>query len=74
MKTGFCGEYLGPKGTRMGSGEGSSMREELLTLYRSPYIVSVTKCRKLRWADHVVRKKAGRIALKIVTGKPKGHY
>jgi hypothetical protein len=41
-------------------------------LYRSPNIVRVIKCRRLRWAGHVARMEEGRIAFKILTGKPTG--
>jgi hypothetical protein len=41
-------------------------------LYRSPNIVRVIKCRRLRWAGHVVRMDEGRSAFKILTGKPTG--
>ena len=33
--------------------------EELDSLYRSPNIVNVIKSRRLRWADHVPRRKVG---------------
>ena len=46
--------------------------EELRSLYRSPNIVTVTKSRRLRWTGHVARMEEGRIALKILTGKPTG--
>ena len=57
---------MGPKGMRMGSGEGSTMK------YRSPNIVRVIKSRRLRWAGHVARMEEGRSAFKILTGKPAG--
>ena len=56
---------MGPRGMRMGSGEGSTMRN-LLSLYRSPNIVRVIKSRRLRWAGHVARME------EILTGKPTG--
>ena len=46
--------------------------EELLSLYRWPNIVRMTKSRKLRWAGHVARMEEGRRACKILTGKPTG--
>jgi hypothetical protein len=46
--------------------------EELLSLYRSPNIVTVIKYRRLRWAYHVARMEEGRTFFKIVTGKPTG--
>ena len=39
-------------------------------MYRSPN--KVIKSRRLRWAGHVAKKKEGRSALKILTGKPTG--
>ena len=44
--------------------------EERHSLYLSPYIVRVFKCRRLRWADNVARMEEGRS--KILTGKPTG--
>ena len=46
--------------------------EELHSLYRSPNIVRVIKCRRLRWTGHVARMEVGRSAFKILTGKPTG--
>ena len=43
--------------------------EELHILYRSPNIVKVIKCRRLRWADHVARMEEGRNAFKMLTGR-----
>ena len=39
---------------------------------RSPNIVRMSKCRRLRWAGHVARMEEGRSAFKILTGKPTG--
>ena len=39
-------------------------------MYRSPNIVSVIKCRRLRWAIHVARMEEGRSRFKILTGTP----
>jgi hypothetical protein len=44
--------------------------EELHNLYRSPNTVMAIKSRRSRWAGHVARMEEGRIAFKIVTGKP----
>ena len=38
----------------------------------SPNIVRVMKCRRLRWAGHVVRMEECRSAFKSLTGKPTG--
>ena len=46
--------------------------EEFHSLYRSPNIVRVIKCKRLRWAGHVARKEEGRSAFIILTGKPTG--
>jgi hypothetical protein len=55
----------------MGSGEGFTMRNFIVCT--APLIpVRVTKCRKLRWAEHMVRMKEGRNDLKILTGTPVG--
>ena len=55
MKIGSWGEYLGPRGMRMASGEGSIMRNFLVW-------------RRLRWAGHVRRMEEGSSSLKILTG------
>ena len=60
---------FGPRGIRIGSGEGV---EELHSMYRSPNIVRVIKCRRLRWAGHVARMEEGTSAFKTLTGKPTG--
>jgi hypothetical protein len=57
---------LGPRGKRMGSGAGSTMRN------RSSTIVRVIKSRRLRWAGHVVRTVEGRTVFKMLSGKPTG--
>ena len=41
-------------------------------MYRSPNIVRVIKCRRLRWVGHVARMEEGRSAFKILAGKPTG--
>ena len=61
---------MGPRGMRMGSGEGSTMRN--FRVYCSPNIVRVIRSRRLRWAGHVARLEEGRSAFKILTGKPTG--
>ena len=53
---------MGPSGMRMGSGEGSTMRN----------MVRVIKSRRLRWTGHAARMEEGRSAFKILTGKPTG--
>ena len=49
----------------MESGEGSTMRNFIHSLYQSPNIVRVIKSRRLRWAGNVVRIEKGGSALKI---------
>ena len=44
--------------------------EELHSLYRSPIVVRVINCRRLRWAGRVARVEKGRSAFKMLTGKP----
>ena len=60
---------MGPRGMRMGSGEGSTMRNLIVC---SPNIVRMIKSRRLRWAEHVARMEESRSAFKILTGKPRG--
>jgi hypothetical protein len=45
---------------------------ELHSLYRSPSIVSVIKCRRLKWAGHIAIKEEVRSAFKILTSTPAG--
>ena len=51
---------------KMGSGEGSSMRNFIICAVR--VIIS----RRLRWAGHIARMEEARSAFKILTGKPTG--
>ena len=60
---------MGPRGMRMGSGEGSTMRNFIVCTF---ILVRVIKSRRLRWARHVARMEKGRSAFKILTGKPTG--
>ena len=43
---------MGPRGKRMGSGKGSTMRNFNVFTDGSPNIVRVNKSRRLRWARH----------------------
>ena len=62
---------IGPK--RDGNGEWRRLQnEELHSLYRSPNIVRVIKCRRLKWTGHVARMEEGRSAFKSLTHKPTG--
>ena len=49
---------MGPRGMRMGNGEGS-------TMYRSPNIVSVIKSRILKWARHAAKMEEGKLLSKF---------
>ena len=57
---------MGPRGMRMGRGEGSTRKN---CVYRSPNIVRAFKCKRLRWAGHVVRMGEDRNTFKIVQCK-----
>ena len=46
--------------------------EELNDLYSSPNTVHVTKSRRMRWAEHVVRMGEGRGMYRVLVGKPEG--
>ena len=50
---------MGPRGTRMGSGEGSKKKN---------FIVY----RRFKWEGHVVRREEGRSSFKILTDTPTG--
>ena len=60
---------MGPRGMRLGIGEGSTMRK-FHSLYRSPNIVRVIKSITLRWAGHVARMEEGRSAFKPTRKRP----
>ena len=59
---------MGPKWMGMGSVEGSTIRNFIV----SPNRARVIKSRRLRWAAQVARMEEGRSAFKILTGKPTG--
>jgi hypothetical protein len=46
--------------------------EELNNLYSSPNIIRVIKSRKMLWAVHVARMGEGRVAYRILVGRPEG--
>ena len=56
---------MGPRGTRIGTGEGSSMRNFIV----SPSSRGIIKSRKTRWAGHVARMEEERSTFKFLTGK-----
>jgi hypothetical protein len=58
---------LNPRGIRMESGEGTTMKNFIAYTY-----VRVIKSRRLRWAVHVTRMEEGRSAFKSLTGTPAG--
>jgi hypothetical protein len=45
-------------------------KEELNDLYSSPNIIRVIKSRRMRWAGHVARMDEGRVAYRILVGRP----
>ena len=51
---------MGPRGMRIGSGEGSTMGN---------FIVCTVKFRRLRWAGHIARMEESRSAFKMLKGK-----
>jgi hypothetical protein len=44
--------------------------DELHDQYSSPNIVRVIKSRRMRWAGHVARMRAGRGAYRVLVGRP----
>jgi hypothetical protein len=46
--------------------------DELHDLYSSPNIVRVIKSRRMRWAGHVARMEKGRVAYRVLVGRPEG--
>jgi hypothetical protein len=44
--------------------------EELNDLYSLPNIIRVIKSRRMRWAGHVARMGEGRVAYKVLVGRP----
>jgi hypothetical protein len=46
--------------------------EELHNWYSSPYIITMIKSRRIRWAGHVTRMCEKMNAYRILVGKPKG--
>jgi hypothetical protein len=46
--------------------------EELNDLYSSPNIIRVIKSRRMRWMGHVARMGEGRVAYRILVGRPEG--
>jgi hypothetical protein len=46
--------------------------DELHSLYSSPNIVKVIKSRRMRWPGHVARMGEGRVAYRVLVGRPEG--
>ena len=61
---------MGPRKMRMGSREGSTMRNFIVCTVH--LIVRVIKSKRLRWAGHVAKMLEGKSAFKILTSKPTG--
>ena len=70
MKTVSSGEYLDPKGMRMESGEGSTMRNFIV--YTDHLIITLIASIRLRLVGYVDRIQEGRNCLKILSGEPTG--
>jgi hypothetical protein len=63
---------LGPKRDER-TGEGRKLHNEKLNdPYSSPTIVRVIKSRRMKWAGHEVRMRAGRGVYRVLVGKPEG--
>ena len=54
-----------PRGVKMGSGEGSTMRNFIDS---TVHLVRVIRSRRLKWAGHVAKMEEGRSAFIILTG------
>ena len=65
LKTNSLNEYLGPRTKRMGSGEGSTMRNFIV-------YTKVINCRRLRCANHVARMEEGTRVFQTLTFKHTG--
>jgi hypothetical protein len=48
------------------------LHNEFHNLYAPPYIIRMTKSRRMRWTGHVARTGEMRNAYKIFVGKPEG--
>ena len=59
---------MGPRGIKMWTGEGSTMRNFIVSSVL--LIARVNKFRKLRYAGFIARIEGGRSAFRILKGKP----
>jgi len=62
----------GPKREEVAGGWRRLHNEELRNLYASPYIIRVTKSRRVRWTGGVARMKEMINTYKILIGRPEG--
>jgi hypothetical protein len=63
---------IGPKRNEV-TGEWRKLHnEELRDLYSSPSIIRIMKSRRMRWAGHVARMGAKRVAYRLFMGKSEG--
>ena len=69
MKAESLGEYLGRKGMKMGSAEGSK-RRNIHSVYRLPNIFWAIKSRGMRWAGQLARMDKSSSTFTILKGKP----
>jgi hypothetical protein len=63
---------FGPKRDEVTGGWRKLHNEELHGVYSSPSIVRVIKASRMRWAGHVARMWAVRVAYNILVGMPEG--
>jgi hypothetical protein len=62
-------KIFGPKREEDGSWR-KLHNDELHSLYSSPNIVRMIKCRRMRWAGHVARMGEGRGVYRVLVGRP----
>jgi hypothetical protein len=62
-------KIFGPKREEDGSWR-ELHHDELHSLYSSPNIVRVIKCKRMRWAGHVARMGEGKGVYRVLVGRP----